>query len=153
MGWPADKQAETNINFMQYGSDPPLDKQKSSGRFDTELPLRPISSCKQHHSCCRCRQWSIAPSPVPAPSRFPEQSHRSERPLPFTPCRLLLDIFQIPQPASYCHVNFKGPAYSFNHKREHSQAARLSLVKPGQRQLSLSKTGETENQPICCKES
>lgn len=43
-----------------------------------------------------------------------------------SPClshrRLLLDIFQIPQPASYCHVNFRRPAYSFNHKREHSQA-------------------------------
>lgn len=43
-----------------------------------------------------------------------------------SPClshhRLLLDIFQIPQPASYCHVNFRRPASSFNHKREHSQA-------------------------------
>lgn len=50
-------------------------------------------------------------------------------------------------------LNSKGPAYSFNHKREHSRRPQLSLVKPGQRQLSLSKTGETENWPICCKES
>lgn len=121
---------QTSVLCMQYGSEPPSDKEKNSGRFDTELLLWPIFSCNQHHCAAiaaavsgePCCQQSIAPSPVPAPSRFLEWSHHSEQPLPFTPCRLLLDIFQTPQPASYCHVNFRRPAYSFNHKREHSQA-------------------------------
>lgn len=65
IGWPADKQAETNINFMQYRSEPPLDKWKGLGRFDTELLLQPISSCNQDHSCCRRSQQSTALSPSP----------------------------------------------------------------------------------------
>lgn len=129
---------------MQYGSEPTLDKWKAGGKL-TDILLQPISSCNQHHLCCHCCQRSIGLSPVRAPRRFLERSHRSELPLPFTPCHLLLDIFQIPQPGSYCLLNFRGPAYSFNHKREHRQASWLSLVKPGQHQLSLSKTGETES--------
>lgn len=72
MVWPADNQAETN-HFMQYESEPSLDKQKGLGRFDTELLLGPISSCNQHHSCCphcHCQRWTIPPAEhhsIPSP--------------------------------------------------------------------------------------
>lgn len=49
MGWPADKQAETNTNLMQSGSEPPLERGE---KLDTELMLQPISSCIQHCSYC-----------------------------------------------------------------------------------------------------
>lgn len=49
VGWPADKQAETNTNLMQSGSEPPLERGE---KLDTELMLQPISSCIQHCSYC-----------------------------------------------------------------------------------------------------
>jgi len=126
-GWPADKQAETNNNFMQHGSEPPFIEMER---------LREIG-----HGAPASAHLELQPAPpalpsLPAEHRFVPSpcsqeasgaSRCSEQPLPFTPCRLLLDIFQIPQPGRYCLVNFRGPAYSFNHKAEHSQALRYHL--------------------------
>lgn len=137
MGWPADKQAQTNTNLMQSGSEPPLERGE---RLDTEFLLQPISSFSQYLShCCHC-QVSGA-------------SHCSEWPLPFTPCHLLLGIFQIAQPGSPFLAHFRGPGYSWNLPREHSQAPWLSLVRLGPHHLSLSNTAEMGSSPICSEES
>lgn len=143
----------TNTRFMQYGSEPPLDKWKAGGDVTKSSCFSPSLLVTSTTRAAVAARGALLHSQSALPAGFWRGLAAQSSPCLSHLCCLLLDIFQTPQPGSYCLVNFRGPAYIFNHKREHSQAPRLSLVKPGQHQFSLLQTGETENWPICYKES
>lgn len=117
MGWPADKQAERSINFMQYGSEPQTNwkAQEDSTQSSCFSPSPVVTSTI-------CNALTARGVPLHPQSLLPA-GFRSGLAAKSGPCF---------SPGSYCFVNFREPAYNFNHKREHSQAPWLSLVKPFQ---------------------